>query len=139
MKRPSAIISLLAGLLAVLSPPAFGQAQVVGLNCKVAWTMPATPDLAGFRLYQSTTSKGYVKGKFADELPAKPITATTTFTGTCDDFDIVKSGSYFIAVSAYDTLGNESPFSGELALTVDASPPAAPGTPQIGSITVTVQ
>lgn len=125
-----AIVVMSAGLVGSQTP------TPVKVTCQLGWDMPATPDLAAFRTYRAQTSKGYVKGTFVKALPQTPPTASTTYTALCQDFGITTEGTYYLAVTAADALGNESEFSTELYLKVDITPPPIPGNLRTYTVTV---
>lgn len=99
-------------ILAILLIPLFAFAATsVTLN----WDPNTEPDLAGYRLYRSTTSgSGYSK--------VGEITAPSTeFTDT-----VIMDGTYYWVVTAFDANGNESGFSNEVSAVLDSTPPGAP-------------
>jgi hypothetical protein len=65
------------------------------------WSPNTEPDLAGYRVYCGKTSRVYTINVPA----AKALTATVPN---------LQSGTYYCAVTAYDTANNESPFSNEV-------------------------
>lgn len=75
------------------------------------WDTNTATDLAGFRVYRSTTSGVYgaplaqINCDFTNQITT--YTDTTGFVGT----------TYFFVVTAFDTNGNESPFSNEVSKT----------------------
>jgi hypothetical protein len=72
----------------------------------LAWDSNAEPDLAGYSIYYGTASREYV-----DSIDVGNI---TTYR-----LDHLLDGlTYFIAVTAYDTSGNESDFSHEVSVPV---------------------
>lgn len=80
----------------------------------VTWDANTEPDLAGYKVYCGTASGQY----------GAPVTVTTpsyTFQGATD------KTTYYVAVSAIDTSGNESALSDEVSVYVpDVTPPAKP-------------
>lgn len=97
------------------APPDSPPSQPAPRTITVAWDPPSEnedgsplTDLAGHRLYYGTTS---------------PLTAGNSISvdvGTETSHTIVglAPGTYFVAVSAYDSLANEGPRSGELRVQV---------------------
>ena len=81
------------------------------------WDANTESDLAGYRLYQSTTAGSYVKGEFLAEILAPAVTYT---------LENVADGTYYYVLTAYDNNGNESDFSNEVTADVDQTAPAAP-------------
>lgn len=76
---------------------------------RLSWTAPSTrtdssylplSDVEGFRVYYGTSSSDLV---LLVDINDNSLTEYTT--------DVLPSGSYFFAVTAYDTEGNESGFS----------------------------
>ena len=81
------------------------------------WNANTEQDLAGYRLYQATTSGAYTKGTFVAEIP-KPAVAYSLAA--------VPDGTYFWVLTAFDETGNESDWSNEVTLRVDETAPAPP-------------
>lgn len=77
------------------------------------WDANTEPDLAGYKVYFGTASKTY----------GAPIDVGKVTTKTIEP---LADGTYFFAVTAYDTSGNESLFSDEVSKTIDSTPPAKP-------------
>src|SRR5215831_2173352 len=72
----------------------------------LAWNPSPANNIAGYRLYLGLTSRSY--GTTLD------VGATTNATLA----NLTPGMTYFFAVTAYDTNGLESPFSGEISYTV---------------------
>lgn len=94
----------------VLSADADGKGSVT-----VAWTAPTRDstgtelkDLAGFRLYYGERSP----------LSRQQATRIDVGTDTTHTVDSLAAGTYYFAVSAVDTAGNESGLSSELEVQV---------------------
>jgi Bacterial TSP3 repeat len=68
----------------------------------LAWDAVSAPDLAGYKLYY-----GYASGQYSFNVKVGNHT-----TAPLSDLD--ESKRYYIAVTAYDTSGNESGFSNEV-------------------------
>ena len=83
------------------------------------WDANSEEDLAGYRLYQTTTSGSYEYGvdKAIGDIPA----GTETFTHSMN-----VDGTFFWVATAYDTAGNESGPSNEVTATINFKPPAPP-------------
>jgi hypothetical protein len=83
---------------------------------QVSWSPNTETDLAGYKLYSGTASGVYgdpvdVGNVTSHALTLSPAVGTT----------------YYFAVTAYDTSGNESGFSSEASVFIkDGQPPAAP-------------
>ncbi|MBW1767367.1 MAG: fibronectin type III domain-containing protein, partial [Deltaproteobacteria bacterium] len=103
----------------------------------VTWTANTDSDLAGYRIYYST-SKGGPYGSSTDLIPKPQISHTIT--------DLTDGETYYFVVVAVDTAGNESPPSTpEVSkLIVTAAPPTAVSlsadvsSPQAVGTTVTI-
>lgn len=83
-------------------------------SIQVTWDANTESDLAGYKVYYGTAPGQY----------GAPVTVTTpsyTFQGATD------KTTYYVAVSAIDTSGNESALSDEVSIYVpDVTPPAKP-------------
>lgn len=73
----------------------------------LSWNANAEADLRGYRIYFGTSSGAYqqVRGAGLD------AGRSTTFTIS----NLRAGATYYIAVTSYDTAGNESSFSGEVS------------------------
>lgn len=89
------------------APPA-AQAPAATASLTFQWDPVAVPDLAGYKMYRSTTAGTY----------GSPIATLSASTTTYQMTNLTKGVTYFFAVSAYDTNGNESPFSNEQSRTI---------------------
>jgi len=102
--RPSSLPVLIAALLILaFSVPAFAA------DVTLSWDPNSESDLAGYRLYYGTASGVY----------GMPITLgiQTTFTITN-----LPPGTYFFALTAFNTSGLESGFSNEVTTTISSTP-----------------
>ncbi len=86
----------------------------------VSWNANLEPDLAGYRVYY-----GFQSGQYGTP---RDVGNTTSYQGSVPD----DGTTYYIAVTAYDTSGNESGFSKEVSISV----PAPDTTPPAGSIVI---
>jgi len=88
-------------LVLLLNPsPSFAQlGPIVTSDCQINWEPNSESDLVGYRLYSETSPGIY-------GVPTS-ILAPTTST-KCSSLNIKTNGQYYIAISAYDTTGNES-------------------------------
>jgi fibronectin type 3 domain-containing protein len=92
-------------------------------NVTFEWS--ASAGATGYKVYQSTTSGTFNKttGKVCD---------TAALTCTVSN---IADGTYYWVATAYDTAGNESPYSNQVTATLDST---APNAPAGFKITVTV-
>jgi len=88
----------------------------------VQWSANTEADLAGYKMYRGSTSGIYTTSQDVG------ITPSGTFANVDD-------GTWFIAVTAYDTSGNESGYSNEVIAVIDT---ASPGSPANIVITITI-
>lgn len=72
----------------------------------IHWLPNKEIDLAGYRVYYGTASRSYSK-----------VIGTGRVT-ECQISDLQAGKKYFFAVTAYDTAGNESPFSEEVSIAI---------------------
>jgi hypothetical protein len=87
-------------VLLLNASPGFAQVgPVITSDCQITWEANTEDDLVGYRLYSETSSGIY-------GVPTS-ILAPTTST-KCSSLNIKTNGQYYIAISAYDTTGNES-------------------------------
>lgn len=89
------------------TPPA-AQDPAATASLTFQWDPVAVSDLAGYKIYRSTTAGTY----------GSPIATLSASTTTYQMTNLTKGVTYFFAVSAYDTNGNESPFSNEQSRTI---------------------
>jgi hypothetical protein len=92
-------------LFLTLSLSSIGSAAQI----KLAWNPNIEPDLAGYKVYCGTAS-----GAYGTPINVGNVT-TYTLTG------LTNGQTYFIAVTAYDTSGNESSYSDEVSGTANES------------------
>jgi len=88
-----------------------------GSEVEFEWEPNTEPDLAGYHVYQSGESGGYVKGQFKAQVPKE---ASTFILYNVPD------GKWFWVFTAFDNDGNESDFSNEVTARIDTTPPAPP-------------
>ena len=87
---------------------------------RVSWNINTEPDLDGYIVYYGTYSGSYQQS----------VDVGLTTSRDIDELD--QGTTYYFAVSAYDTSGNESPFSSEASIlipedVVDSGDPGDPG------------
>ena len=80
--------------------PSFAQVgPVITADCQIAWQANTEDDLVGYRLYSETSPGIY-------GVPTSILAPATS--AKCSSLNIKTNGQYYIAISAYDTTGNES-------------------------------
>ncbi|HJX18590.1 MAG TPA: hypothetical protein VJ437_10385 [Acidiferrobacterales bacterium] len=84
-------------------PPPAGSATLTWNGPSTNTDSTALADLAGYRVYRSTTSGSYTGSPVATV--AAPSTGGGTATATVSN---LASGTHYFVVRAYDTSGNES-------------------------------
>lgn len=87
-------------------------AQVYAVDVKLAWDANTETNLAGYKVYWGTTSRSY----------GPPVNAgnQTAYTVTG-----LLPGTYYFAVTAIDSEGNESGYSIEVSITLTMAAPTA--------------
>jgi hypothetical protein len=75
-------------------------------NVTLTWTANGEPDLAGYKVYVGTASGTY-------SFPGSPLVAGKATSYTVSN--LPKGQTYFFAISAYDSAGNESALSAEVS------------------------
>src|ERR1700690_1811631 len=100
------VASLLVIVLLMISLP--GAVENAYSSVTLTWTPPTTntdgtplTDLAGYNVYYGTSSRSY----------GSPVNVGNAITYTVTN---LTPGSYYFAVTAYDTSGNESAYSNEV-------------------------
>lgn len=78
-------------------------------SATLAWNQNNDADLAGYKVYVGTQSGVY-------NYPGSPFTVGTTTSYTVTN--LPKGQTYYFALSAYDTSGNESPLSAEASKSI---------------------
>ncbi len=91
---------LLAFLMFCSTPAALAQTGI-----RLAWDPNSESNLAGYKVYYGRASRTY----------GTPIDVGNTTTYT---LNLSEQGTYYIAVTAYDTLSNESDFSNEVTAAI---------------------
>ena len=108
MKKHFFQLFLILAILAFL--PVSSMAGSATLN----WQPNAESDLGGYRVYYGTASRAY----------GPPLNVNTA--NTCTLNTLSEGATYYFAVTAYDTAGNESGFSAEVHKSLTASDASAP-------------
>jgi hypothetical protein len=105
------LVACLQGILLVAGLVLFPQ---TARSVSLAWDADPQPDIAGYKLYY-----GSATGSYTNDIDVGNVT-TTTLSG------LVNGVTYYFAATAYDTLGLESGYSGEVNYTVPSTnaPPA---------------
>lgn len=99
-------------ILAILAIAGIAQAATV----QVTWNPNTEPDLAGYRLYV-----GEVSGQYGEPVDVGNV------TGHVMEITPQYGATYYFALTAYDTSGNESGYSDEATCFVpDSSEPEKP-------------
>jgi len=111
--------TVLAGIIFIILI-FFSTMALAGSSVTFEWDANTEPDLAGYRLYQATTSGQYT---FGDGNQVAIILAGTE-TVTLPD---VPDGTYYWVATAYDLQGLESEPSNEVSATLDTIAPNPPG------------
>ncbi|MEP6959525.1 MAG: hypothetical protein ABI980_12415, partial [Nitrospirota bacterium] len=75
-------------------------------NATLTWTADVDPELVGFKIYVGTASGTY-------SFPGSPFVTGKVTSYTI--FNLPDGQTYFFAISAYDSAGNESPLSAEVS------------------------
>ncbi len=109
--------------LFVFAPLFFGQAEYVFADdVTLAWDPLLNAELAGYKVYIGSSSRSYGSGI--------DVANVTTYT-----IEGLGAGTYYFAVTAYDTQGFESGYSNEVSSTIPA-PDTTP--PSIYNVTVSI-
>ncbi len=87
----------------------------MGQSVIVQWNRNAEPDVAGYRVYWGNNSGQYTQWK----------NVVDDTTCVLEDLPV---GNYFLAVTAYDTAGNESSFSKEVYFEINNQTDGEPAT-----------
>ena len=85
------------------------------LDAQLSWNANSEPDVAGYRVYRSTTAGG-----------GYSLLTPTLVAGTSYADPVGAEGTYYYVITAEDGPGNESTYSAEAAVTVTDVAPAAP-------------
>lgn len=74
---------------------------------ELAWDANSEPSVTGYNVYYGTQSGLYENSRDTGGASSNPVSFTLT--------GLAKGQTYYIAVTAYDTNGNESDFSNEVS------------------------
>ena len=104
------ITSVLAGIILsalILNPnPAVGVTLSDSSSVTLAWNASTSGGTTGYRVYYGTTSGNYTNSAATGDVTADTISG------------LVIGVTYFFAVTTYDALGLESPYSNEISYAV---------------------
>lgn len=106
--------------LLLLSVPTLSEAAL----CTLSWNANAESDLAGYHVYHSMSSNGYVMGGFNFN--------TTQTSLTCEQMGVGMDGKlHYWTATAYDNVGNESSFATQvwMQMPIITQPPVVPPPP----------
>jgi len=113
LSRKSAIIFLVIAFTLYLVPAMLPEADAA--NVALAWDPNPEPVLEGYVVYRNTGSPG-PPYNYSDTLPeddlVDPLNPKATLTG------LQKGKEYYIALTAYNTEGDESTFSNDICVEV---------------------
>jgi len=105
----------LAIFLTVLVSPLY-PSPCLAKKVTLGWNANSEPDLEGYVVYRNVGSPG-PPYKYSDTLPeddlANPLKPKVTLTGLNEHTE------YYVAVTAYDTEGNESSFSNSICVEIE--------------------
>lgn len=110
-KRPfhRSVMPLLPLLIFILAPFALSLvpcAAAHAADVTLAWNKNSEPDMDGYKLYYGTSSRAYNHGQDVGNF--------TTYTIS----NLDEGTTYYFAVTAYDSAGNEGDFSEEIVYTI---------------------
>jgi hypothetical protein len=108
--------------VALITTPHLGWAG----NALLSWAPNTEGNLAGYKIHYGTSSRAYTN-TIDVGLSSTPSTPTQTVT------DLEDGKTYYFALTAYDTSGNESSFSEEAQKTISQGLTANPLQDQIDS------
>lgn len=112
LNRKSALLNLFA-VLAVLLIPLLAEPSGAA-TVTVAWDPNPEPTVAGYRLYYGTSSRYYTN--------SVDVASSTR----CTISALLEGVTYYMAVTAYDTSGNQSGYSNEIVYTVPGGTSPSP-------------
>ncbi|NOY84934.1 MAG: hypothetical protein GXO96_08985 [Nitrospirae bacterium] len=104
-------------LLFVLNPHVFAESAIL------SWNANSESDLSGYKVYFGTSSGSY---------------GTPTTVGNVTTYTVpgLNTGTYYFAVTAFDTSGNESGFSTEVSKTLASADTTAPVVSNISATSI---
>jgi hypothetical protein len=109
MRMERIIYPLIAFILITIVGLAIKELMSKDISFAITWNHVQAEDLGGYKVYWGNKSRFYIK-------------ADTVGTDSLAVLTFPKKGTYYIAVTAYDTSGNESAYSNELVLDMEAPP-----------------
>ena len=86
------------------------QFSAYAADVSLSWSPNSESDLAGYKLYYGTSSRNYSNSVNLGK------TTSHTVAG-------LSAGTYYFALTAYDTAGNESSYSNEVLKAISSNPP----------------
>src|ERR1700761_1879277 len=75
-------------------------------SVKISWVADGSSQVAGYKIYQGTTSHNYTKS-----VKVSKTSTSTTITG------LTTGTTYYFAATSYDSAGNQSAYSDEIVFT----------------------
>ncbi|MFL6660899.1 MAG: fibronectin type III domain-containing protein [Rhizobacter sp.] len=72
----------------------------------LTWAASTDADVAGYRIYYGTSSRSYAQARGAGVVAGNVTSSTVT--------GLTSGRTYYFAVTAYDSAGNESSYSSEV-------------------------
>ena len=108
-------------LIFLITSPLWAAGTLCGNACKATWNANTETDLAGYKMYLGVQPSNYsiVKDVGKTLTPASPLVAISTL-GLAD-------GQWYLAVTAYDVVGNEGGKSLEAPFLLDRQAPVGVG------------
>jgi len=110
-------------LLCALASPAWAAGVRVDLNGVISWDANLEVDLAGYKIYLTRQPGQY----------QAPIDVGNVTGYTLAQAGVTQYGQWYVAATAYDTFGNESPKSAEVPFDLaDLTAPKPPSGLKVG-------
>ena len=94
--------------------------SALAAQIKLAWDANGESDLAGYKIYYGTSSKSYSGSVDVGNVTSYTLTGLT------------QGQTYYVAVTAYNTSGSESSYSGEVSgVATEPAPPVSETPPTV--------
>ena len=106
LQPPTTVVITLPSLPPPSTPPSAPPPSLTTANVTLTWTANGEPDLAGYKVYVGTASGTY-------DAPGSAFVTGKVTSYTVSN--LPKGQTYFFAISAYDSAGNESGLSSEVS------------------------